>query len=157
MNPTDSSISKAVPTLPQDAYRDERKLLIDEEREAARTFDKAMLTLSGGALGLSITFIRQLAPRPSATWLLIIAWLGLAIALLSTCIALHVSQLAFRRARDLLDDDQRGVKGALELRNSPAVWTHRLNWAATITFVLGICLLAAFAFVNLTNSGGTNG
>jgi len=150
MTTEDRNQESECPRLTRDAYLDERRLLIDEEREAARTFDKAMLTLSGGALGLSITFIRQLAPNPHTTGLLIAAWAGLTVALLTTCIALHVSQLAFQRARDLLDDDQRGVKGALERSNVPAAWTRRLNWTATLVFVLGIALLAVFAFINLS-------
>ena len=45
----------------QEDYHKERKVLIDGEWEAARSFDKAMLTLSAGALGLSITFIDKIA------------------------------------------------------------------------------------------------
>jgi len=45
-------------------YLEERKILIDSERETAQQFDKAILTLAAGALALSITFINQIAPEP---------------------------------------------------------------------------------------------
>ena len=156
MNPTDSGTNKTVSTLPQDVYRDERRLLIDEEREAARTFDKAMLTLTGGALGLSLTFIRQLAPHPHLTGLLVAAWSGLTLALLATIAGLHLSQHACRRNRDNLDDDQRGVPNALGRRNPWAKLTNCLNWVAMLTFASGIALLAWFAIINLSTpqSGG---
>lgn len=41
-------------------YLDERKALIDAEREGARLFDKAILTLTAGAFGLSLAFIKQI-------------------------------------------------------------------------------------------------
>jgi hypothetical protein len=145
--------------LPQDVYADERKLLIDEEREAARTFDKAMLTLSGGALGLSITFIRQLAPKPHLIGLLVTAWSCLAVALLATILGLHISQSAIRRARDMLDDDQRGISDALNRKNDPARLTNCFNWIAAFAFLAGIAFLAVFAIFNLhgNNPGGPNG
>lgn len=46
---------------------EERKLLIDAKREAARSFDQTMIMLSAGTLGLSLTFIQQLPTKP-AQW-----------------------------------------------------------------------------------------
>jgi hypothetical protein len=43
---------------------DERNLLIDAKRDAARSFDQTMITLSGGALALSLTFVEKLAAIP---------------------------------------------------------------------------------------------
>lgn len=49
-----------------DVYLEERKLLIDAEREGARTLDKAILTLAAGALALSITFLEKVVPVAQA-------------------------------------------------------------------------------------------
>ncbi len=38
-------------------YLEERKLLIDLHNQACQSFDKTVILLAGGALGLSITFI----------------------------------------------------------------------------------------------------
>lgn len=58
------------------AYLEERKILIDAERDTAQQFDKAILTLAAGALALSITFINQIAPQPipNSICFLITAW-----------------------------------------------------------------------------------
>ena len=63
-------------------YLDERKLLIDAEAEGARSFDKAIMTLSAGALGLSLTFIKEIVchPHGSTLWLLIGAWVGFCLS-----------------------------------------------------------------------------
>ena len=52
-----------------EVYLEERKLLVDAEREGARTFDKAILTLAAGALALSITFLEKVVPVAQATTL----------------------------------------------------------------------------------------
>ena len=39
-----------------DGYQDQRNRLLDGEQELGRSFDKYLLTLGGGALGLSLTF-----------------------------------------------------------------------------------------------------
>ena len=55
-----------------------RKLLLDLEQKSIESFDKTLLTLSGGALGLSMTcpnnFVEP-AREVQATWLTI-AWFG---------------------------------------------------------------------------------
>ncbi len=48
--------------LRYEVYLDERKLLVDAKREGAQSFDKAILTLAAGAFGLSLTFIKEVAP-----------------------------------------------------------------------------------------------
>src|SRR6202035_1718186 len=55
-------------------YLEERKLLIDLQNQACQSFDKTVITLAGGALGLSITFIQQIAPHPSLATLPFLAW-----------------------------------------------------------------------------------
>ena len=58
-------------------YLEERKDLVKAEQSMYERFDKAILTLSAGALGISITFINQIAPTPKPNtrgWILS-AWL----------------------------------------------------------------------------------
>ncbi len=53
-------------------YLDERRLAMDAEKSGASQFDKAVLTLAAGAFGISIAFIREIAPSPtphSEKWL----------------------------------------------------------------------------------------
>lgn len=130
-------------------YLEERKLLIDAEREAARGFDRAMLTLSGGALGLSITFIRQVAPTPYDKTMLYVAWGGFTLALLSTLLSFLFSQSALRKQRDILDQDYAGKIPAHQQKNLLAIITNCLNWLSIVFFIVGVIFLAMFAQQNL--------
>src|SRR5258708_18743593 len=46
------------------AYVDERKVLVEGEQSNSAEFDKSILTLSAGALGLSLVFLEKIAPDP---------------------------------------------------------------------------------------------
>ena len=58
---------------------EDRKILIDAARESARTFDKAILTITSGAFGLSFIFLKEIVPTPnkSSFHLLAFSWLFL--------------------------------------------------------------------------------
>ena len=47
-----------------DGYLRDRQAYLKESLEISDRFDKAILTLSGGSLVLSLTFIEKLAPHP---------------------------------------------------------------------------------------------
>jgi len=134
-------------------YLDERKSLNEAERESARSFDKAIITLSAGALGFSITFIRQIAsdPRSDTLWFLAVAWVALGLALLAILFSFLLSQSAIRRQRDILDEEQENKTPARQQVNVPAIYTNRLNWIAMGFFVIGVAFLAIFSFENLRN------
>lgn len=74
-------------------YLEERKSLVDAKREGSELFDKAILTLAAGTFGLSLTFIRQIVPniKCGTEFMLICAWTGFCISLLSTLISFLTS------------------------------------------------------------------
>ncbi|HEY0375340.1 MAG TPA: hypothetical protein VGC87_00105 [Pyrinomonadaceae bacterium] len=118
---------------------EERSLLIEAKREAARSFDQTMITLSAGALGLSLTFVQQLATKP-AHWraLLALAWVCFGFAL----VAILVSFILFMYAIDARfrceeHTAQRWDKGA-----------RRANWISLIAFTLGVVTLLLFSVKN---------
>ena len=47
-----------------------REWLVAAYGEATRSFDKAIMTLAGGALALSIAFVHDVAPKPEQEWAL---------------------------------------------------------------------------------------
>ncbi len=132
-------------------YLDERKHLIDAERDTAQQFDKAILTLASGALGLSITFIKQIAPHPKSQsiYFLVAAWVFFSFSILSTLISFLTSQNACRRQRDILDQNQQTSKKELESNNNAANWTNWFNYLSIAFFILGIFLLIIFSVFNL--------
>jgi H+/gluconate symporter-like permease len=130
-------------------YLAERKLLIELECESTRSFDKAMITLSAGALGLSITFVRQLAPMPQCKAQLYVAWVGFILALLCTLASFLFSQSALRKQREILDQDYGGKQSAQEQKNPPATITKWLNWTSIACFIIGVIFLLVFSIKNL--------
>ncbi|MFI5166508.1 MAG: hypothetical protein ACHQQS_07815 [Thermoanaerobaculales bacterium] len=144
---------------PEDAdrkeYLEERRLLIDAEGESAASFDKAMITLSAGALGLSVTFIRQVVPQPRQTCLLLGAWIAYVGALLTVLVSFLLTQAAMRRQQKIIDTrETRRATGAGDSRldderNFASAWAVSLSIASIVLFAVGTILLVGFCFVNL--------
>lgn len=135
-------------TLEYEVYLDERKLLVDAIREGARSFDKAILTLSAGAFGLSLAFVKQIAPtvQPRTIILLITSWVLFAISILVTLISFLTSQSACRRQIEILESK---LSKKDDHTNTPAKWTDVLNITSIIMFVIGVVFLSTFAISNL--------
>ena len=128
-------------------YQQQRDSACEIEERVAHSFDKAMLTLSAGALGLSVTFVQHIAPNPVHLCRLACAWAGFGLSLVSTLLSLLLSQHALRQYRRSLDD-RIARKSSPERRRSAHV-TNCLNWASAILFIVGVWFLAWFSFANL--------
>lgn len=136
------------------AYLDERRLLVDGEVQVAARFDKSILTLSGGALLLSMTFIQYIVSgSPQDTWALIVAWILLGIAIAAMLMSLLTSQKAYQRQRDILDK-QFDDSDSADNRNGWACFTKWLNRVSIILFVVAIIFLGYFAIKNMGKSLG---
>lgn len=147
------TVSEIDPNDERKIYLDERKLLIEAERESARSFDKTIITLSAGALGFSLTFIRQIAPnpQPDTLWLLVGAWVSFALALLAILLSFLLSQSAIRRQRKIIDEEQESKKAAREQPNCWATVTNWLNWISMGLFVIGVVSLTFFSYNNFAS------
>lgn len=132
-------------------YLEERKLLIELEKSGAESFDKTITTLSAGSLGLSITFIHNIAPEPDieTIWMLVIAWSGFGLALFLTLLSFLASQSAMRKQRELLDQDYQGNSHHKSRTSWIAKVTNILNWSSIVFFMIGVIFLAWFAVNNL--------
>lgn len=136
-----------------EAYAEERKILIEAEKETAQQFDKYVLTLAAGALALSITFINQIAPKPisCSLWILLLAWSLFSLSILSTLISLLTSQRACRRQIEIYEQ---AFKGQGIGENSYAWWTVLLNRASIGLFVFGTFALIIFTGINMISNKG---
>ncbi len=149
---------------------EQRKLLIDLQNQSSQSFDKMLVTLSGGALTLSITFIRQTVPEalPGTTTSLALAWLFLLLSLLASLFSLFTSQYGLMKACDDLDREYLGViqvqspktnlliqvckraGGKFSSIVADRMTTHWLNIASIIFCVVGVGLLALFVVLNFS-------
>ncbi len=142
-----------------DAYQAQRGKLLDSEQELGRSFDRYLITLSGGALGLSLTFVANLAsPGPIAGvgWL-VISWTSLTLTIVLVGAMMRFSQVGHEKFRNILDVEC--AKGGGEFWKRVRVgqsecWEPRivgaLNWASLGMFVLGIGFLLIFTIVSLS-------
>lgn len=153
-------------------YLEERKLLIDLHNQACQSFDKTVILLAGGALGLSITFIQQIAPHPSRVTLPLLAWAWglLVLALLVILLSLFTSQIGMQLAQHDLDKEY--YSGTLPVPPKRFLlrvcdgfgtgftrffgWrplTSILNLLAIVFTIAGIVLLAWFSIQNVYHIG----
>ncbi len=129
------------------AYLDERRVLVSAELEISSRFDKGILTLSGGALLLSMTFVKEIAAKPYNAHLLVWSWLLLAAAICMMLLSLLASQSALRRARAILDE--RLSQPQTSCRNCWARITHILNIASIVAFIAALVFLVLFVSANV--------
>lgn len=150
----------------RDEYLKFRNWLDKGELDAAKSFDKAMLPLAAGALGLSIAFIKDIAPAPAANSLpyLYAAWTFFAIAICAILIGCFLSQLAWGRERKNFDlgqgtAEESGIQGdepaaqASPIRYNPwSVAAMVLNITTLVAFILGVGTFVAFCMANVPHA-----
>ena len=129
-----------------------RKSLEDCETQAADAFDKTTVTLAGGALGVSFVFIKDLAPTApqwAKTWILLPAWVALALSLLGVLLSLMASMKSMRYELECLDERRKRDPKYPRAGGRWREWTETFNSAALAGCVGGILLLVVFAFASI--------
>lgn len=137
-------------------YLDERKVLLEGAKEGSRSFDKAIMTLSAGALALSFTFIgNNIAELTNfEKGILIASWVMLGFSLILIIISFQTSLHAHQHKIDLLglklvlnDEPQKDVAEVKNLEkkcNSLDRATGNLCIFSGSAFAVGVTLLAVF-------------
>jgi hypothetical protein len=128
-----------------------RRLLEECETQAASDFDKTTVTLSGGALGVSLAFLKDLAPS-APKWavnvLLAPAWLVLTISLMAVLLSL-MSSMKSMRYQIQCEDGKHTAEEGEEAGGWWRDWTEELNWIALVGCVTGILLLVMFVLISI--------
>jgi hypothetical protein len=149
-----TSTPQTKPPLP-DHLVDYRKFLVAAEQKSQEDFDKAVLTLSGGAPGISFTFLKDIVganPITEPTFL-IWSWRLWAGSILCVLFSYFLSHLSLRKAIAQVDD---GTIYKQKPGGIWATWTACLNIAGAALFVTGVLMLTYFASVNVINKGAIN-
>lgn len=144
-------------------------LLKDSERQQREAltslgsqFDKGLVTLSGGALGLSMTFMKDIVPHPLATHLLYYGWACFALSIVCVFGSLLFAQYSLlqslHRSSEYMQLLAARYDNSIEKPKSIDTSAHQVpydryaNWLAIgslATFVLGIGLLGKFISANM--------
>ena len=133
------------------AFYDQRKDFLAAERETTKAYDKTMTTLAAGAFGLSITFVKQLAPNPvpgTMPWFYW-SWSFFGLSLISIMCSHLFSMFGWRRAMAREDEAFRNEGVPPEGGNRWINITHVCNLLSLILLACGIFLFAIFAILNL--------
>jgi len=114
-----------------------RQFLLEADERSTANFDKATLTLAGGGLGVSLTFLKDIASKPpSGAWLLFTAWFCWVLSVTLVLLSQHTSHQSLR----------------LYLQENPANRWHELtrwlNWCAPAFFIVGTVAMVIFASLN---------
>ncbi len=128
-----------------------REHLVQAEQKSIEAYDKSLLALSGGALGVSFAFIKDITqlmmPGPfQSTYLLILAWSVWVLTIGLTLFSFYSSHRALRKSIKQVD------KGTIYKETAGGRWaraTHCLNAAAGVLFVCGLALMIVFAARNV--------
>ncbi|MGH7969567.1 MAG: hypothetical protein ACREIC_12650 [Limisphaerales bacterium] len=151
-------------------YSKERGELFKTNVELGGRYDQWILTLSAGAIGLSIAFLEKIAPHPEPNTIFILgfSWFWLLLALLSGFIALLTAQYSATKQIEFLDADYAAFRNAVKKgeetnlvrehkRNRFSEVTNILNWISASTFVLGVLFLCVFAYSNMAGTSSVSG
>lgn len=125
----------------ENSYRD---LLQELSIKSQEQYDKTLLTLSTGALGLSFAFIKDIVNISSATNTnyLTGSWMCLTLSVLCILISFLSAKHALDKAIEAEDNDEFYESKLDRL-------TSILNWMSAAFFVSGLIFLTVFIQLNL--------
>lgn len=131
-------------------YRDG---LCDNRDSSQDSYDKAIMTVAAGALGLALGFVK---PNPASAapivgkWLIWTACGAFTFSLLSVIYSYRLSFQSFTKQIVFVDDP---LNRERVYQERPGGWyarlTEFLNWASFWTLLVGIVTLATFVIRNL--------
>lgn len=152
MGKSDSNSNK---DLEYDVFIMERKFLWEAIYKTSHLLDRSILALSAGAFGLSLAFLRQIAPTPKSGTLIFLksSWSCFGASIIFTLISFYTSQSACKKQIEILEKKTLH-KQIRQDKNWMRILTKILNFFSIIAFIGGGFLLAYFAIINLYDKGG---
>lgn len=138
----------ATPEEPVDDLADYRKDLVATVRLLDASYDKLLVTLAGGALALSIAFLKDAMAIEDTQHasLLLLAWSAFILSLTSVLGRILFGIWANKEAIKKVDDGtiRDGSPGGVFSK-----WTKFLHALSAIALVVGLSFIVAFAYFNL--------
>ncbi len=124
-----------------------RNGLIAAEQKSQDDYDKTIVSLSGGALGISLVFIKDIvgSTEPVLVWAVVTAWALWATSITSVVVSYFLSRIALRKTILQADkgDFSEGVGGCA------AIATQFFNAISGVLFIVGIVFLIIFTANNI--------
>jgi hypothetical protein len=136
----------------QNLYANYKKDLLDRQLSNSGKYDNAILTLSTGALAISLAFIKDIVPLKEAQGICLLktSWWLFGFSIVSTRASFVASSLAINRQLKYAEEYYLNRKDEyLEKRNYLAVMTNFLNYSSGILFIAAIIFTIIFISSNL--------
>ena len=149
-------MSDTINDVKYQTYIEERRSLVEASHSSAEQFDKYILTLSTGALALSITFLKNIAPTPltESIIFLVLSWSCLIICTLLTLVSFLTSQKACSKQVEILEKNYLPDEELGNSKNYMSDLTTWLNRLSIFFFIIGVSLFAIFSIKNINNQKG---
>lgn len=128
--------------MEEDSYRN---LLQTLEIKAQEQYDKTVLMLSAGALGISFSFIKDIVKLENATSInyLIFSWVSWMLSVLFVLVSFYFSRLAMSKAIEDYDNND-------EPKGNKYDWLTTLtNALSGLLFLFGLLSIIIFLTKNL--------
>ncbi|NMW22663.1 MAG: hypothetical protein HKK67_13795 [Chlorobiaceae bacterium] len=132
-----------------------RNNLLTSLKEQQGNYDKSVITLSGGALGISLTFLKEIGLQKGINQgkFLLFAWVCWGLSISCALFSYYSSALAFRKAVKQTD---RGIiytnKGKMYTKRRGGIFqilTDILNAFSGLLFFVGVILIVLFTYNNI--------
>jgi hypothetical protein len=136
----------------QDFYQKTREDLLKRQLSNSERLDNAILTLSTGALGLSLAFIKDIVPVKLAVhlWLIKMSWWLFGVSIVLTLLSFVTSQLGIKKQLEYAKEYYLLRHDAfLTKTNLFAKITDTLNYSSCIIFVTAIVCTIVFVSLNI--------
>lgn len=147
-----------------EAYATDRRFWGEWLQQESVALDKAIITISSGAIGLSVVVLTQLInPRGLSGWIvgiLILSWTLLLISILCVLISYHYSRKGIDAVIDELDNTYN--ENAEKVQEARAEYqamdrtSRKWDTGAFTTFVIGILFLLTFVVTGFISDVSSN-
>lgn len=126
-----------------------RQHVVKAEQQSIEAYDKGLLTLSGGALGVSFAFIRDIIGSDAMEYkeLLVVAWSCWIGAIAATLVSFYCSHRALRKTIDQIDAE------TVYEERAGGKWSRVTNWlnaASGFLFLSGLVFIVIFVSLNMS-------
>jgi hypothetical protein len=127
------------------AYRQE---LIESKNSSQDQLDKALLTLSGGAFGITFAFVDNfISGSPQYLYLLFLSWISWGLTIGMSLVAFYLTVKSFEFSIKQINHDPESVYKKPFNKLDKAV--NILNLSSLAGFLIGLLCIGIFVYLNL--------
>lgn len=125
-----------------------RQFLVDTQIKLSENYDKLVITLSGGALALSITFLKDIIGNKNISHpeLLLLSWALFVISLAGILCSILFGIKAYKKAISQVDGNTINNE---KIGGNSSICSLISHWLAAICLLIGLGLISIFAYCNI--------